>query len=82
MCISIYGNVESSAGVDAMPSNNPKYECERRQRESAVNFARASIGLEGFGLTEDDEELTRRYVIGEIDLAYALKFVHNAIHQR
>ena len=41
---------------------------ERSRRLQAVNFARASIGLEGFKLSEIDEEQARSYVGGEISL--------------
>ena len=42
---------------------------EQRRRREALNFARASIGLEGFVLTEKADELTQRFINGEIDLA-------------
>lgn len=42
---------------------------ERRRREEAVNFARASIGLEGFKPSLEDETLAQRFIDGEIDLA-------------
>jgi hypothetical protein len=42
---------------------------ERRRREEAVNFARASIGLEGFKPSLEDEALAQRFIDGEIDLA-------------
>jgi hypothetical protein len=43
-------------------------EVERERRQRAVNFARASIGLEGFALSRADEERARRFIDGEIDL--------------
>lgn len=64
-----------------MPTNDRISERERR-RANATNFARASVGLEGFRLTKDDEDLTRRYINGEIDLVDALEFVRNAVHIR
>ncbi len=42
-------------------------ECRKRQR--AVNYARASVGLEGFKPSEAEEEHAARFVAGEIDLA-------------
>jgi hypothetical protein len=42
---------------------------ERRRRENAVNFARSSVGLEGFVPSEAEEERARRFVNGEIQLA-------------
>ena len=41
---------------------------EREERLRAVNFARASVGLEGFELSKVDEEHARTYVEGEITL--------------
>ncbi|WP_338123043.1 antitoxin VbhA family protein [Achromobacter piechaudii] len=41
---------------------------ERSRRESAVNYARASVGLEGFSLNEADEAHARRCVDGQISL--------------
>lgn len=41
-------------------------ECSRRQ--SAVNYARASVGLEGFSLSGADEAHARQFIEGEISL--------------
>lgn len=46
---------------------------ERRERLRAVDFARATLGLSGFFVSEERESLARRYVNGEIDLAELLK---------
>lgn len=40
---------------------------ERKRREDAANFARASIGLEGFKISAECEARTQRYINGEID---------------
>ena len=45
----------------------------RDKRLQAVNFARASVGLEGFTLSEIDEEQASAYVNGEITLGEFLK---------
>ena len=42
---------------------------ERRKRQEAVNYARASVGLEGFKISEEVEQQTARFIAGEIDLA-------------
>ena len=42
---------------------------ERRRRQEAFDFARASVSLEGFVLTKEAEDLTRRFINGEIELA-------------
>ncbi|ARP78590.1 antitoxin VbhA family protein [Bordetella genomosp. 6] len=41
---------------------------ERSRRQSAVNYARASVGLEGFSLSEADEAHAQRFVDGQISL--------------
>lgn len=41
---------------------------ERRRRRQAIDYARASVALEGFTLSEDVEQAFRRHVEGEIDL--------------
>jgi hypothetical protein len=41
---------------------------ERSSREDAAHFAKASVGLEGFRITEEDEALTQRFIAGEISL--------------
>ena len=40
----------------------------RAERLRAVNYARASVGLEGFKLSKVEEENARAYVEGEITL--------------
>jgi hypothetical protein len=39
---------------------------ERARRKSAVDYARGSVRLEGFVISDHFEELNRRYVEGEI----------------
>jgi len=41
---------------------------ERRRRQEAVDYARASVGLEGFKLSEADEAHAERFINGEIDI--------------
>jgi hypothetical protein len=43
-------------------------EAEREGRKKAVDFARASLGLEGFTISEETEAQARQFVNGEIDL--------------
>jgi hypothetical protein len=40
---------------------------ERATRQAAVDFARHSVGLEGFSLNAEAEALFARYIHGEID---------------
>lgn len=42
---------------------------ERRRRQAACDYARASVGLEGFKPSQADEEHAARFIAGEIDLA-------------
>ncbi len=51
----------------------PITEAERRRRQQAADFARASVGLEGFKLSEAEEQRAARFVAGEIDLAEFVK---------
>lgn len=41
---------------------------ERASRQEAVDFARASVAMEGFKLSAEEIEHGRRYIDGEIDL--------------
>ncbi|EJC61948.1 plasmid-like protein [Alcaligenes faecalis subsp. faecalis NCIB 8687] len=41
---------------------------ERDRRIAAVNYARASVGLEGFSLSAADEENAQRFITGDIGL--------------
>jgi hypothetical protein len=53
----------------ATPANDAITAVERRRRENAVNFARSSVGLEGFKPSKAEEEHARRFIAGEIQLA-------------
>jgi len=58
---------------------------EGRRRADALNFARASIGLEGFKPHTDDEALAHQYVAGEITIAdaiHAIHAIHASVHER
>lgn len=43
-------------------------DAERRRRQAAADFARASVGLEGFKPSEAEEQRAARFVAGEITL--------------
>lgn len=67
--------------VNALPKK-PVQDCaeaelvtdtERRKRQAAADFARASVGLEGFKPSEEAEAKMRRHISGEIDLAELVK---------
>lgn len=42
---------------------------ERRRRQEAVRYAQASVGLEGFQLTDQVAALAQRFIDGEIELS-------------
>lgn len=42
---------------------------ERARRKAAIDYARGSVRLEGFVVSEAVEEMNRRYIDGEIDRA-------------
>jgi len=53
--------------VDQTVSSKPKItEAERVQRQKEIDYARASVRLEGFVLSPEVEELNRRYIAGDI----------------
>jgi predicted transcriptional regulator len=43
-------------------------DAERRRRQAAVDFAQASVGLEGFKISPEEEAHAQRYIDGDIDL--------------
>lgn len=51
----------------------PITEAERRKRQAAADFARASVGLEGFKPSEEAEAQMRRHIAGETDLTEFVK---------
>lgn len=64
------------------PANDFVSPAESRQREKAVSFARASVGLEGFKPHKADKELSRQYVAGEITVSDAIKAISGSAHKR
>lgn len=55
----------------APPTFSPKAPIsamERKRRECAVTYARASVALEGFELNEHDTKHAQRFIDGEIEL--------------
>ena len=59
--------------VTTHSSSQPITEDERKRRKAAVDYARASVGLEGFKLSSDDEKHAERFINGEIDLSDFVK---------
>lgn len=52
-------------------------EQERERRKAAVDYARASVGLEGFKIGNAAEQHVHRFINGEIDLAAFVKGYRN-----
>ena len=52
---------------------------QRQKRQDAVNFARASVGLEGFRTSPEDEAIAKRFVDGEIDFSEFIKVSHGSV---
>ena len=55
--------------MDVMTPKPRISEQERTRRKAAIDYARGSVRLEGFVLNEAAEELSRRYIDGEITSA-------------
>ena len=57
-------------GSKFRPQADPQIsEAERRLRQDAVDYSRASIGLEGFKLDKETEARARLYIDGYISTA-------------
>ncbi len=55
---------------------------ERRRRREAVSYATASVRLEGFVVSEEEERHAERFINGEIDLAEFVKVRHDTLASR
>jgi hypothetical protein len=55
------------------PANDAISTVESRRREAAVNFARSSVGLEGFKPSQAAETGARQFIKGDIHLADFVK---------
>ncbi len=65
--------VKQSRDQGPIPEQNTISPAESRRREAAVNFARSSVGLEGFKPSKDAETGARQFIKGEIHLADFIK---------
>ena len=54
---------------------------ERKRRQEAVNYARASVGLEGFKIGKAEKQHARRFINGEIDMPEFLNGRSNGASQ-
>lgn len=64
--------IEAEYGALVLMSRSDTY-VESRARQEAVNFARASVGLEGLKPSAASEQQAFRFIAGEIDLPEFLK---------
>jgi hypothetical protein len=69
-------HIKGAVPVDVIPDP------ERSRREKAVNFANASIGLEGFKVSKEDEALARNFINGEIGIADILEAAREQARKR
>lgn len=71
--------VDQSRKRSGSPVDSAISTAEKRRREAAVNFARTSVGLEGFKPSEAAEARARQFIHGDIQLA---DFVQVTIDER
>ncbi len=69
--------MNSQTGNDAAPTAVSVEEMQRRQE--AVNYATASVGLEGFTVDKAEEQHSQRFINGEITLE---EFVTNGLQRQ
>ena len=55
---------------------------ERNLREESAKFARASVALEGFSLSDEYDAETKRYIDGEIDLSGLKDYLDTNLRNR
>lgn len=66
-------NANQPHGTGEKPRISPE---ERQRREEAVNYGMASVGLEGFTISDEQRAHAQRFIDGEIDLAEFVKVRH------
>lgn len=57
-------------------------QAERKRREIAFNYARASVGLEGLKVTEEYQAEVKRFINGDIDFSELTKALHEQVRNR
>lgn len=67
------GDISTLGSGHGFRPSGPISDAERARRQEAVNYARASMGLSGFKLSEEAERHSQRFIDGEIDLAEFVK---------
>ena len=64
----------------SQPKHPPKIRAqERANRIAAVNYARGSVRLEGFILSEEVEEINRRFINGELSVDEHMESIKAAV---
>lgn len=74
--------VEQSRARGQRPAGDSVSPDERGRRQRAVNFAYASVALEGFIPSEETMEEMRQFVVGEITISDAIKTVDDSTNKR
>lgn len=54
---------------------------ERRHRQGAVDFAAASVALEGLSAPKEYDEMAQRFIEGEIEFDELTEFTHKLARQ-
>jgi predicted DNA-binding protein len=70
---------EKAEAAEALPRIDAE---ERERRQAAVNYGWASVGLEGFPISEEDKNHAQRFIDGEIDLQEFVKVRDEPIQER
>jgi hypothetical protein len=73
--------MQEKAAVKPVPDGT-QIDAQRRKRQDAVNFARASVGLEGFRNSPEDEAIAKRFVDGEIDFSEFMRVPDESVQER
>lgn len=73
---------QSQERVAAQPANDVISAAERQKREDAASFARASVGLEGFKVTDEYAVQAQRFIKGDIEFSELTKAVHEQARGR
>jgi len=69
--------------VEQFRAHKPRISAaERKRREEAFNYARASVGLEGFDVPDAYSKEAERFIRGEMDFSALTATVHKIAQTR